>query len=75
MLKLGWNTGAIVPELAREIRTQNTGKYRELVTWLETLTDLIEKYQSFAKNDHVCGQVLHDWAEERRNIRLVGVWK
>lgn len=28
MLELGWHTAAIVPELAREIRTQNTDAFR-----------------------------------------------
>ena len=28
MLRLGWHTAAVVPELAREIRTQNDQGYR-----------------------------------------------
>jgi hypothetical protein len=69
MLKLGWHTGAIVPELAREIRTQNTDTYRQLVCWLETLTSLIEMNQCDTQKDSAVAQVLQDWVEERRLIR------
>uniref|UniRef100_A0A914XAW7 Zinc finger protein 593 homolog n=1 Tax=Plectus sambesii TaxID=2011161 RepID=A0A914XAW7_9BILA len=69
MLKLGWHTGAIVPELAREIRTQNMDNYRSLVCWLETLTSLIEKFQDAAQGDPAVERVLQEWIKERSLLR------
>lgn len=44
MLKLGWRTGCIVPELGGEISLQNGDAYRKCVTWLHTLTHLIGRF-------------------------------
>ncbi|CAI4221842.1 unnamed protein product [Auanema sp. JU1783] len=69
MLRLGWHTAAIVPELAREIRIQNSNEYRFEIIWLESLTQLIEKYQSFTREDPLCKEILQEWMKERCKIR------
>lgn len=69
MLKLGWHTAAIVPELAREIRTQNEDEYRETIIWLDALTRLIEKYQHLGRTDLESQRVINEWVLERRRLR------
>ncbi|KHN82191.1 5'-nucleotidase domain-containing protein 2 [Toxocara canis] len=69
MLMLGWNTAAIVPELAREIRLQNHEDYRYTVNWLQYLTFLIEKYQKYADVDSEIKQLIAEWFEERAVLR------
>ncbi|CAJ0922868.1 unnamed protein product, partial [Mesorhabditis belari] len=69
MLRLGWHTAAIVPELAREIRAQNTDEYRRSIQWLETLTNLIANFQVDGRRNAECGQIINEWAEERRKLR------
>lgn len=44
-LKHGWRTGAIIPELRSEIKIMNTEKYIQTMTWLQTLTGLLEHMQ------------------------------
>uniref|UniRef100_A0A8C6Y680 5'-nucleotidase domain containing 3 n=1 Tax=Naja naja TaxID=35670 RepID=A0A8C6Y680_NAJNA len=44
-LKHGWRTGAIIPELRREIKIMNTEQYIQTMTWLQTLTGLLEHMQ------------------------------
>lgn len=44
-LKHGWRTGAIIPELRSELRIMNTEQYVQTVTWLQTLTGLLEQMQ------------------------------
>lgn len=44
-LKHGWRTGAIIPELRKEIKIMNTEQYVHMVTWLQALTGLIEQMQ------------------------------
>ncbi|CAD5226772.1 unnamed protein product [Bursaphelenchus xylophilus] len=70
MLQLGWRTAAIVPELAREIRTQNTDGFRLKVLWLETLSQLIEQHQKYGKQEISAEKVIRGWAEERKRLRL-----
>jgi len=70
MLKLGWTTAAIVPELAREIRTQNTDNYRANICWLETLTGIIETQQIYAHMNNDARQIINEWIDERAMIRL-----
>uniref|UniRef100_A0A7E4ZZ04 5'-nucleotidase domain-containing protein 3 n=1 Tax=Panagrellus redivivus TaxID=6233 RepID=A0A7E4ZZ04_PANRE len=69
ILKLGWHTAAIVPELAREIRMQNTEEYRQAILLSENLTCLIQKYQRFAVYDKACAELINSWVEERRELR------
>lgn len=44
-LKHGWRTGAIIPELRSELRIMNTEQYIQTMTWLQTLTGLLEQMQ------------------------------
>lgn len=44
-LKHGWRTGAIIPELRAEIKIMNTEQYIQTMTWLQTLTGLLEHMQ------------------------------
>lgn len=69
MLKLGWHTAAIIPELAREIRAQNEDSYRYTIIWMETLTQLIEAYQKYCDLDEDCNRVIEDWILERKYLR------
>lgn len=45
MLRHGWRTGAIVPELELETRVVNTEQYAQSLTWLQALTGLLERMQ------------------------------
>lgn len=44
-LKHGWRTGAIIPELRSELKIMNTESYIQTMTWLQTLTGLLEQMQ------------------------------
>jgi len=44
-LKHGWRTGAIIPELRKEIKIMNTEEYMHMMAWLQALTGLIEQMQ------------------------------
>lgn len=55
MLRHGWRTGAIIPELEREIRIINTEQYMHSLTWQQALTGLLERMQ-------VGGGGLVDWS-------------
>lgn len=44
-LKHGWRTGAIIPELRKEIKIMNTEQYLHMMAWLQALTGLIEQMQ------------------------------
>ncbi|KAF8375482.1 hypothetical protein PRIPAC_81911 [Pristionchus pacificus] len=69
MLRLGWGTAAIVPELAREIRSQNGDFYQKGIMWLETLTLLIERERTGTRGDREAEQLIHEWMDERAKIR------
>jgi hypothetical protein len=69
MLKLGWHTAAIVPELAREIRIQNVDEYRWTIMWMDALTKLIEKHQHYGRDNSEAAFVILEWLEERRLMR------
>uniref|UniRef100_A0A672GEC8 5'-nucleotidase domain-containing protein 3-like n=1 Tax=Salarias fasciatus TaxID=181472 RepID=A0A672GEC8_SALFA len=45
-LKHGWRTGAIIPELRKEIKIMNTEEYVQMMTWLQALSGLIEQMQT-----------------------------
>lgn len=45
MLRHGWRTGAIIPELEHEIRIINTEQYMHSLTWQQALTGLLERMQ------------------------------
>ncbi|XP_073208547.1 5'-nucleotidase domain-containing protein 2 isoform X2 [Lepidochelys kempii] len=67
MLRHGWRTGAIVPELEPEIRIINTEQYMHSLTWQQALTGLLERMQMY--QDAESKQVLLEWMQERQEIR------
>ncbi|XP_068111114.1 5'-nucleotidase domain-containing protein 2 [Hyperolius riggenbachi] len=69
MLRHGWRTGAIVPELETEIRTINTEQYMHSLTWQQALTGLLERMQMH--RDAESKQVLQEWIRERQELRSV----
>uniref|UniRef100_A0A0N5AAG9 5'-nucleotidase domain-containing protein 3 n=1 Tax=Syphacia muris TaxID=451379 RepID=A0A0N5AAG9_9BILA len=69
MLMLGWHTAAIVPELAREIRSQNDENYQRAVAWIEYLTMLIQKFYEYSETDVEIKTVIGEWLAERTEIR------
>ncbi|XP_066452421.1 5'-nucleotidase domain-containing protein 2 isoform X2 [Eleutherodactylus coqui] len=69
MLRHGWRTGAIVPELENEIRIINTEQYMHSLTWQQALTGLLERMQTY--QDAESKQVLKEWMKERQELRSV----
>ncbi|XP_029579191.1 5'-nucleotidase domain-containing protein 2 isoform X1 [Salmo trutta] len=69
MLRHGWRTGAIVPELEVETRVVNTEQYAQGLTWLQALTGLLERMQMH--RDPESKKVLQDWLKEREELRAV----
>ncbi|XP_063150317.1 5'-nucleotidase domain-containing protein 2-like isoform X2 [Candoia aspera] len=69
MLRHGWRTGAIVPELETETKMVNTEQYSQALTWLQALTGLLERMQMF--KDPESQQVLQDWMKERQELRAL----
>uniref|UniRef100_H3BGR0 5'-nucleotidase domain containing 2 n=1 Tax=Latimeria chalumnae TaxID=7897 RepID=H3BGR0_LATCH len=67
MLRHGWRTGAIVPELEAEIRIINTEQYMHSLTWLQAITGLLERMQMH--QDAESKQVLSEWWKERQELR------
>ncbi|XP_072277340.1 5'-nucleotidase domain-containing protein 2 [Pyxicephalus adspersus] len=67
MLRHGWRTGAIVPELEAEIRIINTEQYMHSLTWQQALTGLLERMQMY--RDAESKQVLMEWMKERQELR------
>ncbi|KAI1888014.1 hypothetical protein AGOR_G00180680 [Albula goreensis] len=66
-LKHGWRTGAIIPELRKEIKIMNTEEYIHTVTWLQSLTSLVERMQ--VHRDLASQAVLREWIKEREEMR------
>ncbi|XP_053114320.1 5'-nucleotidase domain-containing protein 3 isoform X2 [Hemicordylus capensis] len=66
-LKHGWRTGAIIPELRTEIKIMNTERYIQTMTWLQTLTGLLEHMQVHRDPDSQL--ILHEWKKERKEMR------
>ncbi|KPP70636.1 5'-nucleotidase domain-containing protein 2-like, partial [Scleropages formosus] len=69
MLRHGWRTGAIVPELEMETKVVNTEQYAQSLTWLQALTGLLERMQMH--RDPESQKVLQDWLKEREELRAV----
>ncbi|KAI1882161.1 hypothetical protein AGOR_G00247820 [Albula goreensis] len=67
-LKHGWRTGAIIPELRKEIKIMNTEEYIHTMTWLQSLTNLVEHMQ--VHRDPASEAVVQEWIKERERIRL-----
>lgn len=45
MLRHGWRTAAIVPELEQETKVVSTDRYGMNLTWMQALTGLMERLQ------------------------------
>ncbi|CAL8275657.1 unnamed protein product [Boreogadus saida] len=69
MLRHGWRTGAIVPELIHETKVVNTKQYALSLTWLQALTGLLERMQ--IHRDPESQKVLQEWMKEREELRAV----
>uniref|UniRef100_A0A672SGC3 5'-nucleotidase domain containing 3 n=1 Tax=Sinocyclocheilus grahami TaxID=75366 RepID=A0A672SGC3_SINGR len=67
-LKHGWRTGAIIPELRKEIKIMNTEEYVHTMTWLQALTGLLEQMQ--VHWDPASQTVIQQWINEREEMRL-----
>ncbi|RXN19614.1 5 -nucleotidase domain-containing 3-like protein [Labeo rohita] len=67
-LKHGWRTGAIIPELRKEIKIMNTEEYVHTMTWLQALTGLVEQMQ--VHRDPASQTVIQQWIDEREEMRL-----
>ncbi|XP_076877791.1 5'-nucleotidase domain-containing protein 3 [Brachyhypopomus gauderio] len=67
-LKHGWRTGAIIPELRNEIGIMNTEEYVHTMTWLQSLTNLLEHMQ--VHRDATSQAVIQQWVREREDMRL-----
>ncbi|XP_032590023.1 5'-nucleotidase domain-containing protein 3 isoform X2 [Drosophila grimshawi] len=66
-LKHSWRTGAIISELAHEIKTLNREDFKMSANWLQMLTQLIEDTQD---DDSEAAQVsLRAWMDERDHLR------
>ncbi|KAJ4937480.1 hypothetical protein JOQ06_002115 [Pogonophryne albipinna] len=66
-LKHGWRTGAIIPELRKEIKIMNTEEYMHMMAWLQALTGLIEQMQ--VHRDPASQAVVEEWISEREDMR------
>uniref|UniRef100_A0AAR2IGN8 5'-nucleotidase domain containing 3 n=1 Tax=Pygocentrus nattereri TaxID=42514 RepID=A0AAR2IGN8_PYGNA len=66
-LKHGWRTGAIIPELRKEIKIMNTEEYVHTMTWLQSLTNLLEHMQ--VHRDAASQAVIQHWVKEREDMR------
>lgn len=66
-LKHGWRTGAIIPELRKEIKIMNTEEYVHTMTWLQSLTNLLEQMQ--VHRDAASQSVIQQWIKEREDLR------
>ncbi|KAM9754160.1 5'-nucleotidase domain-containing protein 3 [Menidia menidia] len=66
-LKHGWRTGAIIPELRKEIKIMNTQEYVQMMTWLQALSGLIEQMQ--VHRDPASQAVVEEWIREREAMK------
>ncbi|XP_076023015.1 5'-nucleotidase domain-containing protein 2 [Genypterus blacodes] len=69
MLRHGWRTGAIVPELEHETKVVSTKQYAMNLTWLQALTGLLERLQTH--QGPVSQQILQEWQKEREELRAM----
>ncbi|KAM4610319.1 5'-nucleotidase domain-containing protein 2 [Polymixia lowei] len=69
MLRHGWRTGAIVPELEHETKVVNTDQYTQNLTWLQALTGLLERMQTH--RDPESKRVLQEWLKEREELKAM----
>ncbi|RUS25231.1 HAD-superfamily hydrolase, partial [Jimgerdemannia flammicorona] len=70
-IQQGWRTGAIIRELQTEIQIRNTPSYRQTLSWLLHLENLIRQAQTANMEQRTpeLQHLLDSWRNERRNIR------
>lgn len=68
VLRIGWRTGAIIPELGEEIKICNSNKYVRDIEWLITLEHLITVLQIKTGSNTRVG-TLGMWRDERKVLR------
>uniref|UniRef100_A0A8C4QL87 5'-nucleotidase domain containing 2 n=1 Tax=Eptatretus burgeri TaxID=7764 RepID=A0A8C4QL87_EPTBU len=66
-LRHGWRTGAIIPELESEISIINGPQYSYTLTWLQSLTGILERMQMYRSAE--AQEVLLEWVKERQELR------
>lgn len=69
MLRHGWRTAAIVPELEQETKVVSTDRYALSLTWLQALTGLMERLQ--IHRDPESRLIFEEWQKEREELRAV----
>ncbi|KAM9752670.1 5'-nucleotidase domain-containing protein 2 [Menidia menidia] len=69
MLRHGWRTAAIVPELEHETKVVSTHRYAVNLTWLQALTGLMERLQTHRDADSK--DVFLEWQKEREELRVM----
>jgi HAD superfamily 5'-nucleotidase-like hydrolase len=67
VMKNGWRTGAIIPELEREIQVSSSLEYQRTRRWLLTLEKLIEQLQ-YESNGEM-SDTLQSWLQEKVELR------
>uniref|UniRef100_A0A1A8SJD9 5'-nucleotidase domain containing 2 n=1 Tax=Nothobranchius rachovii TaxID=451742 RepID=A0A1A8SJD9_9TELE len=69
MLRHGWRTAAIVPELDHETKVVSAHQYAVTLTWLQALTGLMERLQ--IHRDPRSKKVFDEWQKEREELRVM----
>ncbi|XP_043986797.1 5'-nucleotidase domain-containing protein 2 [Gambusia affinis] len=69
MLRHGWRTAAIVPELEHETKIVSAQRYAVTLTWLQALTGLMERLQTH--RDPASKKVFLEWQKEREELRVM----
>uniref|UniRef100_A0A8C7XKV4 5'-nucleotidase domain containing 2 n=1 Tax=Oryzias sinensis TaxID=183150 RepID=A0A8C7XKV4_9TELE len=69
MLRHGWRTAAIVPELEHETKVVSAHRYAVNLTWLQALTGLMERLQ--IHRDAESRDVFVEWQKEREELRVM----
>ncbi|KAF3860782.1 hypothetical protein F7725_001037 [Dissostichus mawsoni] len=69
MLRHGWRTAAIVPELEKETKVVSTDRYAVSLTWLQALTGLMERLQTH--RDSESQKIFEEWQQEREELRVM----
>uniref|UniRef100_A0A8C3G2H6 5'-nucleotidase domain containing 2 n=1 Tax=Cyclopterus lumpus TaxID=8103 RepID=A0A8C3G2H6_CYCLU len=72
MLRHGWRTAAIVPELEPETKVVSTDRYTVSLTWLQALTGLMERLQTH--RDPESKLVFEEWQNEREEVMTKNVF-
>lgn len=66
-LKYGWRTGAVIPELEREVEVMNSEGYKKEIMWSFALDGLVNEMQVF--DDAESMEVVDKWLVERNQVR------